>query len=130
MSMLTDFLDKMPKVGDFVEKMDLSKPKDAGIGKRIGRNAGNLALNMLPWIYTGACIIGGSYGLGAYIGFDLVKSFRDNLKKNKMISDPMLSWYDMLGYEILKEEDYNKEKDKGKLMDENSVRALLKSIYK
>ena len=130
MSMLTDFLDKMPKVADWVEKQNISKPQDAGLIRRGLRNAPNLLLNLSPWIYTGACVIGGTYGLGAYIGFDVVKSFRDNLKKNKLISDPVLSWYEMLGYDILKEEDYNKEKSKGKLSDENSVRALFKSIYK
>ena len=136
MSMLTDFLDKMPRVGNFVEKIDLSKPasseKDGFIknyGKRVGKVLPNLLLNLSPWIYTGACVVAGTYGLGAYIGFDVVKSFRDNLKKNKLISDPVLSWYEMLGYDILKEEDYNKEKSKGQLSDENSVRALFKSIY-
>lgn len=130
MSMLTKFLDKMPKIAGWVEGQNLSKAKDTKLFGRLSRTVPNMIVNLSPWIYTGACMIAGSYGLGAYIGLDLIKGFRDNLKKNKLISDPVLSWYDMMGYEILKEEDYNKENSKGKLSDDNSVLALFNSIYK
>ena len=131
MSMLTDFLDKRPKIASWVEGQNLSKAKDTKLLGRLGRDVPNLLLNLSPWIYAGACMFGGSYGIGAYIGFDLIKGLRDNLKKNKLfISDPVISWYDMLGYEILKEEDYNKENNKGKLSDDNSLKALFSSIYK
>ena len=128
--MLTNFLDKMPKIAGWVEGQNLSKPKETKFLGRVMRNGGNLLLNLSPWLVTGGCMIAGSYGLGAYITLDLVKGFRDNLKKNKLISDPVISLYDTMGYEILNEEDYNKENSKGKLSDDNSVLALFNSIYK
>ncbi len=85
----------------------------------------------LPWVVGISCVFGGVYGLETYLAIDFSKNVRDNLKKNKELSDLTDDFYTILGYKTLTENEYIKAKNKnmGKVSDANSILAEWKSVY-
>ena len=129
-----DFISKT-KIGNNFAKGIATDWKDTPVMKHISRKsvkAGiDLVGNFLPLIVGTACAIGGVYGLETYFAVKFSQGVRDNLNKNKLLSDPQKDWYEFIGIELVDEEKFKKNNDKlkEKISDEYSVLASWKSLY-
>ena len=123
----------LSKTKDSAAKVLLSDT--AGKVGQFGKSAVGLGLNFLPLVAGAGFAFAGVYGLEAYLGIKFAKDFRDNLRKNKLLSEPIKDWYEMFGDKVLSEDEgkkiYEKMKNRaqGKISDENSVLAYWKNVY-
>ena len=131
----TEFLSKTTVVEKFFQGVGTKGEKGIPIIKNfqsLNWKAGvDLSLNFLPLITGCACAIGGVYGLETYLSVKFFQGVRDNLNKNKLLSDPQKDWYDFIGAKLVDEEKFKKNNDKlkEKISDEYSVLASWKSLY-
>jgi len=138
------------KFGEFFGKPEVygGKESKVGFGKAaasvLPKTVGSLfrfALGHgLPLAVGGAFALTGHFGLGAYLGIKLAQGVRDNLKKNKMLSEsPVIDWYkaNVFGedYKILEQSEgekaYKKMKSNnlGEMPDDYSILASYKNTY-